>query len=275
VSAASPTSAATAGTCAVTTRRGIEGRVRTLGDPGAPPLVYLHGAGGLLPSEPVLDRLAERFAVYAPQWPGFGEEQTEGHLEDMLDFALHGWDLIDALGLDRPYLAGHSMGGMIAAEMAALNPQGLRGLALVGAAGLWLDEHPVPDIFAMVPFELAEHLFVDPQAGEAVLTAGLDFRDDDALKQFLVGNARRMGTAGKILFPIPNRRLSKRLYRLTTPTVLVWGRHDRLFPPVYAERYRALLTATEARLVVVDDAAHMLPYEQPDATAAAVASLLG
>ena len=56
-----------------------------------------------------------------------------------------------------------------------------------------------------------------------MLTAGLDFSDADALKLFLVGNARRLGTAGKILFPIPNRRLSKRLYRVTTPTVLVWG----------------------------------------------------
>jgi len=259
----------------VTTRRGIEAKVRVLGDGANPPLVHLHGAGGLMPTEPLLDRLTERFTVYAPEWPGFGEEMSEGHLEDMLDFTLHGWDLIDALGLDAPYLSGHSMGGMIAAEMAALHPKGLSGLALLCAAGLWIDALPVPDIFAMVPFELAEALFVDPKAGEAVLTAGLDFGDDDALKRFLVGNARKLGTAGKILFPIPNRRLSKRLYRVTTPTVLVWGAQDKLFPLPYGERYRDLLTATTARLEVVDGAAHMLPYEQPDAAAAAVASLLG
>ncbi|MCC6436993.1 MAG: alpha/beta hydrolase [Acidimicrobiales bacterium] len=259
----------------VTTRRGIDAKVRVRGERGNPALVYLHGAGGLFPTEPMLDALAERFEVFAPEWPGFGEEPTEGHLEDMLDFSLHGWDLIDALGLDRPHLAGHSMGGMIAAEMAALNPSGLAGLALVAAAGLWLDAHPVPDIFAMVPFELAEVLFVDPAAGEKVLTAGLDFADDDALKLFLVGNARKLGTAGKILFPIPNRRLSKRLYRVTTPTVLVWGRQDKLFPLVYAERYQELLGATQARLEVVDEAAHMLPYEQPAAAAAAIAGLLG
>jgi pimeloyl-ACP methyl ester carboxylesterase len=259
----------------VTTRRGIDAQVRVEGAAGRPPLVYLHGAGGLFPSEPMLDALAGRFEVFAPEWPGFGEEPTEGHLEDMLDFTLHGWDLLDALGLERPYLAGHSMGGMIAAEMAALNPGGLSGLALLCAAGLWLDAHPVPDIFAMLPFELAEVLFVDAAAGEKVLTTGLDFSDDDALKRFLVGNARRLGTAGKILFPIPNRRLSKRLYRVTTPTVLVWGAQDKLFPTVYGQRYRELMTATDARLDVVEGAAHMLPYEQPLAAASSITGLLG
>lgn len=260
-------------TTTVTTRRGIEAKVRVTGDAANPPLVYLHGAGGLQPAEPVVEHLAAQFQVYAPEWPGFGEELTEGYLEDMLDFALHGWDVIEALGLSQPYLAGHSMGGMIAAEMAALNPAGLSGLALLAAAGLWLDAHPIPDIFAMLPFELAEVLFVDAKAGEAALTRGLDFSDDDALKLFLVGNARKLGTAGKILFPIPNRRLSKRLYRITTPTVLVWGRQDKLIPTVYGERYRELLTATPARLELIDGAAHMLPYEQPAATAAAVAAL--
>ncbi|MGE0727779.1 MAG: alpha/beta fold hydrolase [Acidimicrobiia bacterium] len=261
-------------TRSVATHRGIDAKVRVIGDDANPPLLYLHGAGGLLPTEPLLDELAGRFRVFAPEWPGFGEEATEGLIEDMLDFALHGWDLIESLGLDRPYLAGHSMGGMIAAEMAALNPSGLRGLALLCAAGLWLDEHPIPDIFAMLPFELAEVLFVDAAAGEKALTAGLDFSDDDALKLFLVGNARKLGTAGKILFPIPNRRLSKRLYRVTTPTVLVWGRQDKLIPPVYGERYQQLLTATDARLELVDQAAHMLPQEQPAAAAAAISTLL-
>lgn len=258
----------------LTTRRGVQATVRVLGSETNPALVYLHGTGGLAPTEPLLDSLAERFQVFAPEWPGFGQELTEGYLEDMLDFTLHGWDLLDALGLSRPYLAGHSMGAMIAAEMAALNPAGLSGLALLSAAGLWLDAHPIPDIFAMLPFELAEVLFVDAKAGEAVLTAGLDFSDDDALKLFLVRNARRLGTAGKILFPIPNRRLSKRLYRVTTPTVLIWGAQDKLVPPVYGERYQALLTATPARLEVVDQAAHMLPYEQPEQAARHVVSLL-
>ena len=48
--------------------------------------------------------------------------------------------------------------------------------------------------------------------------------------------------AGKILFPIPNRRLSKRLYRLTRrDPASLWGARDRLIPPAYAERWQALI----------------------------------
>lgn len=254
----------------VETRKGIRSDVLEAGE--GDPLLYLHAAGGLLPNEPLLDRLAERFHVYAPVWPGYGQEPTEDLIEDMLDFALHGWDLVEALEIDRPILVGHSMGGMIAAEMAVLNPRGVRKLVLIDAAGLWLDEHPIPDMFAMLPFELPGYLFADPARGEAILTGGVDFSDSEALKTFMVGNARRLGTAGKILFPIPNRRLAKRLYRLSTPTLVVWGESDRLIPPVYAGRWQELLP--DGRVAMIEDAGHMSPQEQPEAVADAVLSFL-
>jgi len=98
---------------------------------------------------------------------------------------------------------------VIAGETVALDPSVCASLTLIGSAGLWIDEHPVPDLFSMVPFELDEALFVDPVAGEKLLTAGRDVTDDSALIDFTVGNARRVGTAGKILFPIPNRGLRR------------------------------------------------------------------
>ncbi|MGH2901889.1 MAG: alpha/beta fold hydrolase, partial [Solirubrobacteraceae bacterium] len=198
-----------------------------------------------------------------------GEEK----LDDMLDFALHGWDVVEALGLERrPSLIGHSMGGMIAAEMACIANTAVDKLVLIASAGLWLDKHPIPDIFAMLPFELAHALFADPKSGEKILTGGIDFSNMDALQQFMVQNSRRLGTAGKILFPIPNRRLSKRLYRLKAPTLLVWGREDRLIPLVYAERWQQLVPTV--KLAIVDAAGHMVPYEQSEQTASEIERFL-
>jgi pimeloyl-ACP methyl ester carboxylesterase len=255
------------------TPKGIQFRLLEAGE--GRPLVYLHAAGGLLPVEPLLESLATQgYRVLAPVWPGYGEESGEEQLEDMLDFALHGWDVVDALGLDeRPILAGHSMGGMIAAEMACLQPQRVERLVLIAAAGLWLDEHPIPDLFAMLPFELAQVLFHDPKMGEAMLTGGVDFTNMAALQDFLVRNARRLGTASKILFPIPNRRLSKRLYRMSAPTLLVWGKQDKLIPSPYAERFQKLLPG-ESRIAWIDQAGHMVPYEQTAAVAAAITGFL-
>lgn len=256
----------------IETLRGIKCTVREWGE-GAP-LVYFHGAAGLLDEEPLLEQLGAHYHVFAPEWPGYGDEETEDALEDMLDFALHGWDVVTALDLDaKPVLVGHSMGGMIAAEMATLAPQSIEGLVLIASAGLWLDEHPIPDLFATLPFELAPLLFHDAAAGVKVLTGGLDFNDPSALGDFLIGNARRLGTAGKILFPIPNRRLSKRLYRQTTPTLVVWGREDRFLVPAYAERFAELLPAAE--LAWIDGAGHMAPIEQPTPIAEAIVRFTG
>jgi pimeloyl-ACP methyl ester carboxylesterase len=256
------------------TPKGIKFRSLEYGE-GGRPLVYFHSAGGLLPFEPLLEALsAQGYHVHAPVWPGYGEEVGEEQLEDMLDFALHGWDVVDALKLtQRPVIAGHSMGGMIAAEMACLAPDRVERLILIASAGLWLDEHPIPDLFAMLPFELAQVLFYDPKMGEAVLTGGVDFDNMAALQDFLVVNARRLGTAGKILFPIPNRRLLKRLYRMNAPTLLVWGKQDRLIPPPYAERFDALLPG-KSSIAWIDQAGHMVPYEQTAAVATAITSFL-
>jgi pimeloyl-ACP methyl ester carboxylesterase len=234
-----------------------------------PEVLFLHGAGGLLGAEdPFLLRLAESFSVHAPEWPGYGASEGEELLEDMLDFTLHGWDCADVLGLDRPHVVGHSMGGMIAAEMCSVDNRRAASLSLVAPAGMWLDEHPIPDIFGVLPFELPGLLFHDPAAGAAALTGGMDFSDENALIDFFIRNARQLGTAGKILFPIPNRRLSKRIYRLTAPTLLVWGESDALIPPVYAERWQGLLPSAD--LVTVAEAGHMAPIEQPDQVAAAI-----
>ncbi len=253
------------------TRRGVKTRVLEAGE--GRPLLYLHGAGGLLPEEPLLERLAAGHRVLAPEWPGYGESSGEDQLEDMLDFSLHAWDLVEALELgEPPDVVGHSMGGMIAAEMACLAPRSVRRLGLLAPAGLWLDAHPIPDLFAMLPFQMAQALFHDPKRGEAFFTSGVDFSNLEALQDFLVGNARRLGMASKILFPIPNRGLAKRLYRQTAPTLLVWGASDAFIPPVYAERWLELLP--EAERVDVPEAGHMVPYEQPDAVASALHDFL-
>ncbi len=255
----------------IETKKGTRCRVRE-GGSGAP-VVFLHSAGGLLRDNPFLDQLAQRYSVFAPEWPGYGESTGEELLEDMLDFALHGWDLVDALGLRQPHLVGHSMGGMIAAEMACLAPRDLGKLVLVGAAGLWMDEHPIPDLFAMLPHQIADVLFTDPQKGQALLTGGADLSDMEALKDFYVASQRRLAMAGKILFPIPNRRLAKRLYRLTAETLVLWGAADRLIVPAYAERWKSLIPS--ARVQTIDGAGHMLPYEQPEAFVRTVGGFLG
>jgi pimeloyl-ACP methyl ester carboxylesterase len=96
-----------------------------------PALLFLHGAGGIASWEGVLPLLSRQHHVYAPLLPGFGESTGLEHLEDQFDLFLHGFDVIEALGLERPYVVGESLGGWMAAEMAALRTRDVGRLALV------------------------------------------------------------------------------------------------------------------------------------------------
>ena len=233
-----------------------------------PALVFLHGAGGVTGDDPLLNRLAQRYHVYAPLLPGYGDSEEAPEIRDMLDFTLHTCDVVEALGISNPILVGHSMGGMIAAEMAAIAPNDVSRLALICPAGLWMEEHPIPDMFTLMPYEMPAMLFHDAEKGAAMLTAGRNVEDPNFLQTYLVNNARQLGMAGKILFPVPERGLAERLYRVKAKTVIVWGTSDRLIPPVYGPAFQAAIQGAE--LVTVGEAGHMVGLENPEAVAGAI-----
>lgn len=236
-----------------------------------PPLVFLHGAGGLTEDSPFLAALARHSHVFAPLLPGYGDSEGAETLRDMLAVTLHSFDVVDALGLGRPMLVGHSMGGMIAAEMAAIAPREVERLGLIAPAGLWLDAHPVPDLFSKLPHELPALLFHDPALGERMMTAGGDLDDPKFLEAFMVRNARQLAMAGKLLFPIPDRGLDERLYRIRAKTVIVWGESDRMIPPAHGDAFCRGIA--EAELICIPAAGHMVIVEHPDAVVHALMRL--
>ncbi len=227
-----------------------------------PELLFLHGAGGLLEDDPFLARLSENFTISAPLLPGYEDSEGMEDLREMLDFTLHGYDVWQQLGLSNPIVVGHSMGGMLAAEMAAIAPEKIQKLVLLAPAGLWMDADPVADLFAALPYELPDLLFHDSAKHGDLLSAGGDLNDPAFLTDFMVGNSRRLGMAAKILFPVPDRGLSQRLYRVQAETAIVWGASDRLIPVAYAQEFADAIDNAEKH--VIADAGHMLQYEQTD-----------
>ena len=236
-----------------------------------PDLLFLHSAGGLTADNPFLLALARKYHVYAPLLPGYGDSEDSADIRDMLDVTLHTFDVAAALGARKPIVVGHSLGGMIAAEMAAICPNEVERLGLICAAGLWLDAHPVPDIFTLLPREFPEYMFHDADAGRAMMTPGGDMNDPAFLIPFLVTNARQLGMAGKFLFPIPERGLKDRIHRIRATTVLVWGDSDKIFPAPYAHAFKEKIAGAE--LVIVPEAGHMVTVEKTDAVMNAIGRL--
>src|SRR5258708_6853359 len=128
------------------------------GPKGAPPLVFLHGAGGHTGWMAFLEELSTRFEVFAPEHPGFGQSDDPPWLDEVADLAYFHLDLLAALGLERVHLVGTSLGGWVAAEMAVRSTARLATLTLVGAVGITAGGEPIPDIFRL-PVERNLHLF--------------------------------------------------------------------------------------------------------------------
>jgi pimeloyl-ACP methyl ester carboxylesterase len=220
------------------------------------PLVFLHGAGGHTGWMGFLDELAARFAVFAPEHPGFGESDDPSWLDEIADLAYFHLDLLKTLGLDRVHLIGTSLGGWVAAEMAVRNTARLASLTLVGAVGITADGKPIPDIFRMPDDENLRRFYADPEHAARRLA---DLAKADT-KLVVKNRATVTRLAYRPRFHNPG--LAKWLRRIDVPTLLVWGAKDGLVPPAFGEAYRALIPGS--RLVVLPKAGHAPFDEQKD-----------
>lgn len=245
------------------------------------PLLYLHGIGGLEWGD-CLERLSAQHRVIAPRHPGFGDSTGSEQLADVPDLIYYYLDFLDTMDLHGLSVVGHSLGGMIAAELAAVQPQRFSHVVLISAFGLWNGEHPGIDIFGSTPGELASSLFHDADSDAARAIAGRppraasDGAEDTAASEevieFMLERAKAMSTAAKYLWPIPNKGLNKRLHRVSQPSLLLWGASDGVTPPALGEDFQRQLP--DARLELVPEAAHMLPTEQPERVAELVNDFL-
>lgn len=233
-------------------------------------LVFLHSAGGLPAFTPELEALSKRFTVTAPLLPGFGSTGVEHLHEDVQKLVFWGWDFIDALKIDRGILMGHSFGGMMAAEMAAAEPSRVKKLALIAPAGLYLKTHPMLDIFATTPENLAKAAFHDPDSPAAKAFATPP-TDQQVLIEMVVGRANGLAMASRFLFPNGDRGLYERLYRVKAPTLLMWGESDGIVPPQHADEFKRLLTgAASVKIQRIAGAGHVMFPEQPDTSVKAL-----
>ncbi len=258
----------------ITTQKILDGKfeleMHTYGS-GGEPLLFLHGAGGSLPSEPFLEELGHDFKIFAPHFPGYGESTGTEHIDDIEDAALFVHQVMDELKIPSANILGHSMGGMLAAEVAALDVHRAKKLILAAPAGFWLDAHPIPDFFAAQLDEIAGLLFHDPNSPAAKMMTAIP-EDFKALEVMYVERVKRLATASKFLWPIPDRGLRKRAYRIQSPTLILWGESDRLIPPVYANEFTKLIKGS--KLETIKQAGHMLMYEQQGAFVKAVRDFL-
>ena len=239
----------------------FEAKVR-VGGSGSP-VVYLHTAGG--PRwDAFLDALAEHHTVYAPDHPGTGETARDAiyGVESLWDLVLIYDELLDGLGLGAVPVIGSSFGGMVACELAALRRDRVSRLVLIDPIGLWRDDAPVAQYMLMPPQELVATLFenMDAEPVKQFLTMPEDPQEQAVA---MAESVWALGTTGKFVWPIPDKGLKKRMHRISAPTLILWGEHDRLIAPLYAEEFARRIA--DSRVEIIAGAGHVPQWEQLDA----------
>ncbi len=226
------------------------------------PLLYLHSAGGEVVWLPFFEMLSQHYTVYLPAHPGFSQSEGLDKIDSMEDLVFHYTDLMDYLGLVQPYVAGLSLGGWLAAELATRYANRIRKLALLNAVGLRVPGAPIAEIFAVTPEETRNLVFHDPQSDLAKMFVP-DVPSPEVLENTLKA---REATARVGWNPyLCNPKLRGRLYRITIPTLVIWGESDRLVPPAHGQAYREGIA--ESKLVILEKCGHAPPFEKPQETA--------
>ena len=233
-----------------------------------PELLFLHGAGGAGRWLEFQRVLAERFHVRCPSHPGHGGSAAAEWIEHISDLAFHYLDLLDVQRLDRVHLVGASFGGWIAAEIATMASHRLASLTLIDPVGIKVDGWIYPFLFGMDVPEIVQTVFHDPMA--ALALAPSDPSIETLAQQYRQGAAIARVSWNPYLY---NPLLRRRLARIAAPTLLCWGRHDRLAPEVCAAAWACAIPGAELRFF--DRSGHVPHLEEPDAVAAAVVEFCG
>jgi len=210
------------------------------------PLILLHGSGPGVSAwanyRYNLPVFAERFRTVAPDLPGFGGTQLP-ELDEMYSVSAARWiaRLMDHLGIESAGFVGNSMGGAVVAELAALHPERVRRMAIMGSGGL------STATFAPDPSEGLERLFDflgDPTRERMVEWLKAMLFDHSLITDELIDERMRNATAegvidrAKAIFGSmfdPKLRqtytpLWTRAATFATPTLMLWGRDDRMLP---------------------------------------------
>jgi pimeloyl-ACP methyl ester carboxylesterase len=234
------------------------------------PLGYLAGFGGLAQWPPFLDRLAEQRRVIAPSLPGFPGALGHNLLDSQLDWLLAVHELLRQAGLEGADLIGVSVGGALAADVAACWPGFVRRLVLIGALGLADAERPMFDVFTCNAKTLPGVLCANPAAYLAQVQSPRGSADIE----WQIEQTRAFEAAARILWPLGDTRLSKRLSRIAAPTLILWGERDRVVAPFYAQRFAAGI-AGKTQVKLIPGAGHQADLDAPDAVAKAVLGFVG
>jgi pimeloyl-ACP methyl ester carboxylesterase len=255
-----------------------------------PALLLIHGIGDSSDTwRPVLEQLAERHTIVAPDLLGHGRSEKPRADYSVAAYANGMRDLLSVLEIDRATVIGHSLGGGVAAQFAYQFPERCERLVLVGSGGMGKSVSPFLRLAAIPGVEALMPLFgLSPVRGAGHFAAGVlrrlsttlgrdteellavfDALPDTAARQAILRTLRSgVDWRGQVITMLDRAYLAEGL-----PTLLIWGRHDAVIPLSHGRLAHAAMPGSE--LEVFDDAGHFPHHSDPERFAGIVSDFVG
>ena len=223
------------------------------------PLLIFHDEMGHLTWLKYQEALAQHYKLYIPSHPGFGKTPALPWIMNMRDMA--GWYLhaLDELGLGQVNVAGFSLGGWLASELATMCPHKFKKLVLVGPTGIKPPEGEIYDMFLQVAKDFITDGFLNPSQIEEFQQVCPDDPLAEQVEAWEVAReeACRLAWRPYMYYPgLPN--LLSRLKAL--PTLIVWGQQDAIVPLSAGQAYHEAIDGS--RLAVLEDCGHRPEVEK-------------
>jgi pimeloyl-ACP methyl ester carboxylesterase len=242
-----------------------------------PVLLLIHGMAGSCENwDSVIDPLALRHTVIAPDLPGHGGSAPGGGDYSLGGLAATLRDMLLALGHDRATLVGHSLGGGVAMQFSYQFPEMVERLVLVASGGLGPEVSPIlraaalpgADLFIGATASVGQRagsvlgralgtIGVRPSADVAEVARGYASLSDGRRRRAFLSTLRAVvGTEGQRIAAVDRLYLAREL-----PLLIVWGERDPIIPVRHAHEAHELLPGS--RLEVFEDAGHLPQLEDP------------
>jgi pimeloyl-ACP methyl ester carboxylesterase len=219
------------------------------------PVVLLHGLMGRMDHwDTPLAVLGEVGRAIAPSLPIFDPRLADTSVAELARWVTR---FMDALDIPRAVVGGNSLGGHVALALALDHPERVTGLVLTGSSGLFergftrgVPHRPSADYVR----QKMEEVFYDPRLVTPEWVEAIRRTVTEPASTLRV---LRFARAAK------RHNIEARLQEIRVPTLMVWGREDRITPPEVAERFRALIPGSE--LVYLRQCGHTPMLEHPEA----------
>ena len=220
-----------------------------------PPIILIHGAGGMHLYWPPEIRRLNGYCVYAIDLPGHGKSAICDGQQSIGEYALHLVHWLESVRLPRAILVGHSMGSAIALALAIHHPEYVVGLGLIGG-GARLRVHP--DLLNYAADQTTFEKVAD-------LLVSCSFSSNAPSRLVKLASKRILETRQSVLYgdlQACNRfDVMDRLGEVHQPTLVVCGADDQMTPLRYAQFLSNAIP--NAQLSVIPNTGHMVMLEQP------------